>query len=363
MQRLQWRLLCLHSLWWLVVNVPQKTSVQELVAPFYVQFEVTDRCNNRCFFCYNDKACTYGDELSCSEIKRILDELKVAGVFSINLNGGEPLMRDDFFEIMEYANVLGFDLHLNTNGTLVDDRAAKKISKCMRSICTSVLHSERESHDKATGRVGSYDEVMGGIRSLVKNGVNVEVNVCTSKDNYKDIYNIARLVSGLGCYALCSTRYILNHKDNASLLMDVQSTVKLVDMLLKAKEDFKELVSVTLPGPIPFCELPLEYRDKLAYLNIPCQFGYGLCRISAKGKVTPCTISNDLIGDLRLDSFETIWNSEKWSKYRVLEHLPSNCKMCSDLSFCRGGCVVYDQSILSCDMCINTKKWKSQNVQ
>ncbi|GHU17435.1 heme d1 biosynthesis radical SAM protein NirJ2 [Alphaproteobacteria bacterium] len=338
-------------------------GVQQLKAPFYVQFEVTDKCNNRCFFCYNEKACTSGDELSCDEIKRVLDELKVAGVFSVNLNGGEPLMRDDFFEIMEYASYLGFDLHLNTNGTLIDDYAAKRIARCMRSICTSILHSDRDFHDKATGRKGSYDDVIRGIKYLVKNGVQVEVNVCTSKQNYKDIYSIAKLSADIGCYALCSTRYILNHKDNLDLLMDKQSTIELVDALIKAKNDFSGLHSVTLPGPVPFCELPMEYHAKLASLNIPCQFGYGLCRISATGNVTPCTISDDLIGDLRKDSFENIWNSDKWSKYRKLEHLPSNCKLCDDLSFCHGGYVVYDQSILSCNVCVNTKKWCEADVQ
>lgn len=335
----------------------------QLSAPFYVQFEVTDRCNNRCFFCYNEKSSTAGKELSYREIKRILEELKEAGVFSINLNGGEPLMREDFFEIMEYAYYLGFDLHLNTNGTLIDDYAAKRISRCMRSICTSILYSEKEKHDVATGRQGAYDDVLSGIKNLVKNGVSVEVNVCTSKQNYKDIYDISKLSAELGCYAICSTRYILNHKDNLALLMDAKSTVELVDMLLKAKNDFGELSSVTLPGPVPFCELPEEYHKKLALLNIPCQFGYGLCRISATGKVTPCTISDDLMGDLRESSFKEIWNSDAWAKYRMLIHLPSNCKICGDLSNCRGGCIVYDNSIISCGSEICTKKWQASNVK
>lgn len=332
-------------------------SVQKLVAPFYVQFEVTDRCNNRCFFCYNEKAHTYGDELSCDEIKRILKELRAAKVLNININGGEPLMRRDIFEIIEFAKKLGFGLHMNTNGTLVNDEAARKIAECMDSVCTSILHSNREEHDKATGRVGAYDDVIRGIKCLIRNGVQVEVNVCTSMDNYKDIYNIAKLASDLGCHALCSTRYILSRKEDIRLLMDFEATIELVDMLLKAKEDFKNLGSVTLPGPVPFCELPESYHEKLAMLNIPCQFGYGLCRISAKGKVTPCTISDDIIGDLRVSSFDDIWNSSKWSRYRKLEHLPKNCRSCSDLSSCRGGCVVYDDSIVAAGICINTKKW------
>lgn len=337
--------------------MPSCNEVQKLRAPFYVQFEVTDKCNNKCFFCYNDKAHTNGAELSLQEIKNILDAMHKAGVFSININGGEPLMRHDIFEIMEYAKYLGFMLHMNTNATLVDDYAAKRIARCMNSICTSILRSNRDEHDKDTGRIGAYDDALRGIKTLVANGVNVEVNVCTHKYNYKDIPNIAKLAAESGCHALCSTRYILNHKDNAGFLMDAASTIELVDMLYKSKHEYSGLQSITLPGPVPFCELPSEYYHKLHDLNIPCQFGYGLCRISATGKVTPCTISDDIIGDLRKNSFEEIWDSEKWSQYRKLSHLPENCKSCDELRKCRGGCVVYDQSVKSCGIDINTKKW------
>ena len=335
--------------------------VTKLSAPFYVQFEVTDRCNNRYFFCYNEKAPTVGDELSLKEIKGILHQLKDAGVFSININGGEPLMRQDFFEIMEYAHYLGFLLHLNTNATLIDDYTAKRISRCMRNVCTSILRPDESGHDKDTGRVGAYKGVINGIRALVRNGVGVEVNVCTHKGNYKSIYDIAKLADSLGCHAICSTRYILNSKDNVEYLLGKDDTEILVDLLCQAKKDFRNLSSeggISLPGPVPFCEISPQYHDKLAELNVPCQFGFGLCRISATGKVTPCTISDDIIGDLRKESFRDIWNSKKWEKYRKLEHLPCNCKLCNELSRCRGGCVVYDNSIRSCGLKICNKKWE-----
>lgn len=331
--------------------------IHRLKAPFYVQFEITDGCNNRCFFCYNEKAKTAGDELSLREICRILDEMNEVGVASVNFNGGEPLVRSDFLEMMEYAYYLGFDLHMNTNATLVTDYSAKRIARCMPSICTSILHSDREIHDKATGRKGAYDDVLNGIKLLIKNGVDVEVNVCTHKGNYNDIYNIGKLASDIGCHALCSTRYILNSSDNLDILMDAKCTEELVDILLTVRDDFR-FDTVLLPGPVPFCELSPEYRDKLARLNVPCQYGYGLCRISSTGKVTPCTISDDIVGDLRKSSFEEVWSSEKWKKYRELCHLPPNCSVCSDLNVCRGGCVVYDQSLVACGVDLHTKKWE-----
>jgi radical SAM protein with 4Fe4S-binding SPASM domain len=334
-------------------------KIRDIKAPFYVQFEVTNKCNNKCFFCYNEKAQTHGSELTLNEIKRILCEMKERGVFYVNFNGGEPLMRQDFFEIIEYAHYLNFDLHMNTNATLIDDYAAKRIARCMPSICTSILYSDRNEHDRETGRIGAFDDVFRGISALINNGVKVEVNVCTHKKNYQDIPNIARLAVNAGCHALCSTKYILNNKNNLEFLMDAKSTGELVDILYKTKDEIDGLEFIALTGPIPFCELPVEYYTKLAELNVPCQFGYGLCRISATGKVTPCTISGAIMGDLRKISFEKMWTSPVWDKYRHLCHLPKNCHTCSELSKCRGGCIVYDESILNCGLSINTKKWKN----
>ncbi len=326
-------------------------------APFYIQFEITERCNNKCYFCYNPMGHVQGNELSLDKIKQILNQLSEVGVFRINFNGGEPLARLDLLDIIEYAGSLGFDLHMNTNATLVTDEIAEKIAKHMKSICTSVLHSDRVKHDKMTGRPGAYDDVINGIKTLRRHGVEVEVNVCTSSENYEDIYNIGRLIDSLGCYSLCSTRYILNDKSNKNLLLDTKATMKLIDMLMRVKEDFQGIRDVALPGPVPYCEIDEEYYDKLKVLNIPCQYGYGLCRISPNGKVTPCTISNDVIGDLNTQTFEEVWNASGWQKYEALCHIPVPCRSCEEFSRCKGGCVVYDESIKACGETILTRKW------
>lgn len=337
------------------------SKINRASAPFYVQFELTEKCNNKCYFCYNPLGYVSGNELSYKQICTILDQLHEAGVFRINFNGGEPLVREDIKDIIKYAYDLGFDLHMNTNSTIVTDELASFISNYMPSVCTSILHSDENMHDRMTGRVGAYKDVINGIKMWRKNGVKVEINVCTSSENYNDIYNIGKLCSELDCYALCSTRYILNNKANKDMLMNAEMTMELIDGLLKIKEDFKNISDVSLPGPVPYCEIDSSYYDKLKILNIPCQYGYGLARISPVGKVTPCTISDDVIGDLTVSSFSEIWQSKGWEKYENLCHIPKKCHSCDELAKCKGGCVVYDESIISCGEKINTKKWMNNN--
>ena len=336
----------------------KKTRIIRFKAPLYVQFELTEQCNNKCYFCYNPLGRIRGEELNTHEVKDILLQLRKAGVFRINFNGGEPLMRSDFLAIAEYAYSLEFELHMNTNSTLITHEYAKKISRFMKSICTSILSSDEQKHDRMTGRNGAYQDVLRGIDIWRENGVDVEVNVCTSAENYRDIYNIGKLIDEHDCYALCATRYILNAPENKHLLLNRPQTEELIDLLMKVKNDFPSIRDVSLPGPVPYCEIGEEYYEKLRQLNIPCQYGYGLARISPVGVVTPCTISDDEMGNLRASSFSEIWSSNAWDKYIYMSHIPDSCKSCDELSRCRGGCVVYDQSMIKAGISPNTRKWE-----
>ena len=332
-------------------------KINRFKAPLYVQFELTERCNNKCYFCYNPLGKISGEELSTQEIIDILSQLHEVGVFRINFNGGEPLVRPDFIQIAEYAHSLGFELHMNTNSTLVTPDLAKAIANYMKSVCTSVLSSDKAQHDKMTGRTGAYNDVLCGIDAWRENGVEVEVNVCTSTENYADIYNIGVLIAEHDCYALCATRYILNSPENKHLLLNKKQTEELIDLLIRVKDEIPTIRDVSLPGPVPYCEVGKEYYEKLRLFNVPCQYGYGLARISPVGIVTPCTISNDEMGNLKRDTFSAIWASNSWEKYADMCHIPDSCKVCDELSRCRGGCVVYDQSMVSAGIAPETKKW------
>ena len=145
------------------------------------------------------------------------------------------------------------------------------------------------------------------------------------------------------------------------MLLNSKMTMELIDMLMKVKDDFLNISDVSLPGPVPYCEVDKDYYEKLRILNIPCQYGYGLARISPVGKVTPCTISDDVIGDLNDSSFAEIWKAEGWSKYENLCHIPKGCHECAEIKRCKGGCVVYDESIISCGEKVYTEKWGYSN--
>lgn len=329
------------------------------VAPFYVQFEVTDACNHRCFFCYNNAMRETSDEMTTDEAKAVIDQLRSAGVFSINFNGGEPLIRQDFFELAAYAKNLGFDLHMNTNATLIDDSTATLIAEYFPSVCTSVLSSDPGKHDCLVGVSGAYERMRQGVSRLLERGVKVEINVCTFKENYQELFDIAKSMAQNNVHVFCVTRYIMVTNDGQDHVLGQEETSAVLDSLERIREKLPTYKEVKLPGPVPYCELSESQSDRLRQWNTPCQVGYGVCRISARGIVTPCPLSPYVIGDLRVTSFESLWNNSRWDNFKTFGHLPLNCRNCSDLESCRGGCVNYDDCLVALGRAPRTKKWAS----
>src|SRR5437899_11931037 len=96
-----------------------------LGVPLSAHLDITYRCNERCRHCYLD----HDDrgEMSANEIKCILDQLAEAGVFFLVVSGGEPLLRKDCFEILQYARALSFNVKLKTNALLIGEREVTRI--------------------------------------------------------------------------------------------------------------------------------------------------------------------------------------------------------------------------------------------
>ncbi len=326
-------------------------------APFYVQFEVTEACNHRCFFCYNNAMRDVAKELDTDEAKAVLDQMRTAGVFSINFNGGEPLTRPDFFELAAHAKDLGFDLHLNTNATLIDEHKADLLAVLFPSVCTSVLAADAGKHDRLVGIPGAHTRMTRGVSLLLERDVKVEINVCTFRDNYLELFDIARGMAREGVHVFCVTRYIMVTPEGQDHVLGVPETIAVLDTLDRIQRELPTYKEVKLPGPVPYCELPDEQTVRLRKWNTPCQVGYGLCRISPQGLMTPCPLSPYIIGNVKEIGFSELWRHERWRQFETFGHLPARCRECEELESCRGGCVGYDDCLHALGKTPATRKW------
>ena len=99
-----------------------------LEAPICLTWELTYACNLACRHCLSSSGRRDPAELSTAECFGVVDELQRLGVFYVNLGGGEPMLRRDFFDIVEYSTAHDVGVKFSTNGTYIDPAAARRLA-------------------------------------------------------------------------------------------------------------------------------------------------------------------------------------------------------------------------------------------
>lgn len=165
--------------------------------PFSIMHELTYQCNFRCPHCYlGEQRDIKKKELNTGEVKKVLDELADIGVYSIGFTGGEPLVRKDIFEILDYANKKGFRFGLLTNGYLIDEQRADKLKKANVGKVDITFNSMRpETFAALSGVRDGYEKVFGAVSLLLKRKMQVAIkSTATSlnKDELEQISKFAR---------------------------------------------------------------------------------------------------------------------------------------------------------------------------
>lgn len=160
-------------------------------------FEITARCNNNCRHCYinlpaGDKSAK-DKELSFEEIKEIVNEAVSLGALWCLITGGEPLLRDDFFDIYLYLKRKGLLVSVFTNGTLITGEHVKLFKKYPpRDIEVSVYGVTEETYERVARRRGSYAAFVRGLELLLLSGVKLRLKAMAMRSNIHEVADIAR---------------------------------------------------------------------------------------------------------------------------------------------------------------------------
>jgi AdoMet-dependent heme synthase len=179
----------------LLTEVTEKATARGI--PLALHMDITWRCNERCEHCYLDH--DGKGEMSTDEIKGVLQELADTGTFFLSISGGEPLMRMDCFEILEFARALKFNVKLKTNAVMIGPKQAERIRKLGIEQVQISLYSHRpEVHDAITKLPGSLRRTIDGIKNLKAVGVKVSVTDVLMKYNHGDARAVKKLAEELG---------------------------------------------------------------------------------------------------------------------------------------------------------------------
>jgi heme d1 biosynthesis radical SAM protein NirJ len=205
-----------------------------------VVWNCTRRCNLHCIHCYADsRDIAYPDELSTYEAKSFINDLSEFGVPVLLFSGGEPLLREDIFELAEFATNLGMKVALSTNGTLITTNVAKKLNEIGFSEVGISLDGIGTNNDRFRGSKGAYEAALQGIRNCVALGQRVSLRFTITHSNYQDIPAIFELAEREKIDRLCFYHLAYVGRGDTTQVEDVthEETRTVVDLIFEKTLD------------------------------------------------------------------------------------------------------------------------------
>ncbi len=317
--------------------------------PFAVYFSNTERCNLSCVYCYNaenrKKQENKNKEMTTSDIKKALDIFRGFGVSLISFCGGEPMFRQDLFEVAEYAKDKGFLIALVTNGTLITETNAPVTSELFDLVWISLDSAIKEEHEALRGK-GSFDRTMKAVRLIAQHRPKkFIVNSVTCKLNAKSMFETHRIlteeigvdVHRMGAYMPGKTPIKdKNGRLLESIIFDEEYRAALANSGMKLELGGDELPPIVL-----------DRREglivKKANRKIQCGFGSGDIHMVSNGDIYPCVMmykEEFKCGNILTDDIKKIYRESDVMK-RCREATVDNIKECQGCFVkyvCAGGC-------------------------
>lgn len=316
-----------------------------------VAWETTRNCNLSCVHCRAAATCgPYTGELDTKASFRLLDQIAELGRPIVILTGGEPLLREDIFDIASYGTKLGLRMVMAPNGTLITEKTAKLMADSgIQRISVSLDGASAESHDTFRGVAGAFDGAISGIETAKAAGIEFQVNTTITKLNRDEIPKILSLAENLGAVALHI--FLLVPTGRGKYIIEQSITARQYEDTLNWFYDQKDKTNLQLKATCaPHYYRILRQRAKAEGKSVTvqthgldavtrgCLGGTSFCFVSHRGIVQPCGFLDVNCGDVTETSFAEIWrNSEVFESLRDFDRLKGKCGICEYKSVC-GGC-------------------------
>ncbi|MGH3436034.1 MAG: mycofactocin radical SAM maturase [Sciscionella sp.] len=308
-----------------------------LNSPICLTWELTYACNLSCTHCLSSSGRRDPRELSTAECRAVIDELQRMQVFYVNIGGGEPTVRQDFWELLDYAVAHQVGVKFSTNGVkLTPERARQLAATDYVDVQISLDGATAEVNDAVRGR-GSFDTAMRAMANLSDAGFrDFKISVVMTRHNIGQLDEFAAIADKFGAQ-LRITR--LRPSGRGADVWDelhprAEQQRQLYDWLVANG-------SRVLTGD-SFFHLNALGSTPLPGLNL-CGAGRVVCLIDPVGDVYACPFAihdEFLAGNVRADGgFERVWHdSELFAELRSPQ-TGGTCSSCSAYDSCQGGCM------------------------
>lgn len=292
-------------------------------APLVLGFQITGKCTLNCTYCYAHKAPS--TSVSWIDAQRIAKDLISLGVFSISIEGGEPLLYPNWYELSEIFLNGGLEVAVLTNGTICNTSILKKLLSLAQKFDLFTIQISLDSenwiiNDKTRGR---GKEVLQNLTIMVEMGIEPVVATVVHSQNIGSVINMIDSLQNK------------IRKFHFMNIMPVSSGLERIYHLCPDRNELRsfwiELESYSKKNPHLSISTPYNIVNKdLGNGSLQCKgctAGTKRATISPDLKLLPCGLCPDwVLGDLSISSFEEIWASERAEIIRNLDQPPCKIK-------------------------------------
>ena len=332
-----------------------------------VVWNSTRRCNLHCIHCYsNSDDKIYPNELTTAQGKALIADLADYGVPVLLFSGGEPLLRQDLFELAKLASDSGIRVVLSTNGTLITRTVAEQLKTAGFSYVGVSLDGIEETNNKFRGAPNAFQVAIKGIRNCKEAGVKPGLRFTVTKHNYPDLNKIFELIETEKIPRACFYHLAYAGRGSSIANNDLthEQTREFMDTILAKAEEFHtknlntEILTVDNHADAAYLYLKLKEKNptqakevlSLLKLNKGNSSGKGIGCIDSEGFVHPDQFWRHYsLGNVLERKFSEIWTDETEPLLGALRnrksHLNGKCSACQFLDICNGNLRVRAQAI------------------
>ncbi|MDW7674373.1 MAG: putative heme d1 biosynthesis radical SAM protein NirJ1 [Bacillota bacterium] len=323
-----------------------------------VAWNMTRTCNLKCIHCYsNSENKKYEGELNHEEALKFVDDLGAFKVPVLLFSGGEPLIREDIFELAERAAGHGIRPTISTNGTLITREVAQRLKDIGVGYVGISLDGLKDINDKFRGKEGAFEAALKGIENCVAVGQRVGLRFTINRHNFKDLNNIFDLIEEENINRVCFYHLVYSGRGNEMIKEDVthEESRQVMDTIIERTLDFhrrgleKEILTVDNHADAIYTYLKLKEIDpkraeevyQLMKINGGNRSGIAFANVDSLGYVHPDQFNQHItFGNVRERAFADIWTDTSHPILAGLKNrkplLKGRCATCKWLEVCNG---------------------------
>lgn len=304
------------------------------------QWDINNECNLNCVHCRVSEK-NDNEKLSLKQAKELLSELWYNDITMLNLSGGEPFLRKDIFDILDYTKKFE-DIVITTNCTLLDEEKCKKLATYPNVRLSISLDGMEETHDKFRQKKGTFKKVINTLPILKKYEIKYAIKYTLSKETVGDVIELINLIAKYGATEFNTRRVIVAGNADKDMLLtneEYKHIIKeIINQCKKLNINFRTGDPLLIPIFPEIFGIDIKKED-LSKIYAGCQAGDEIIYIDYKGNVGACSYIPRFADNIKEKSLDDILENNKlFIDLRDYKNkLKGKCEKCTYKTIC-GGC-------------------------